>query len=299
MNITSLKHFVAVAEFASFTKASERLFVSQPTLSRQVQDLEALLGASLFVRSRTSLALTPAGVRLLAEAKDIIRRCDDLPQTVRHGADAIGGTLAIGYQGFLNTGIMYSMMKAVVGAHPDVDLVLSRGNPPELRHNLLVGVCDVIFTLRACVKGTAQVESRKVAGNRLQVAVPRTHRLADRAVVRLSELGGDRIIMLEHRVSPLTIDYVTGLLIQNGIAPDYSYYVDNAETALFMVGIGKGITFLHSQMTLDVINDTDAIRILEIEGLDDELDQVLAFKGDSANPLVPLFVAELHRHLRE
>ena len=295
MNITSLKYFIAVAEFSSFTKASERLFVSQPTLSRQVQDLEEMLGVKLFIRNRTSLALTPPGIRLLAEAKDIVKRCDGLKETIRQEGNPLVGKLSLGYQSFLDTRIMYSMMKALSGKHPGIEFVLSRGNPPELRHNLLFGVCDVIFTLHTCVKSIPHVESLRVADNRLLVAVPRAHRLADRDAIDITELGGERFIMLEHRVSPLTVDYVTGLFTKAGMTPEYTYYVDNAETALFLVGTGKGITFLHSQMTIDVIEDADAIKVLDIEGLDDELDYVLAYRTNGTNPLVPVFLSELGR----
>ena len=297
MNITSLKYFIAVAEFSSFTKASERLYVSQPTLSRQVQDLEEMLGVKLFIRNRTSLALTPPGIRLLAEAKEIVKRCDGLRETIRQDGDRVTGMLSLGYQSFLDTRIMYSMMKSLSGKHPGIEFVLSRGNPPELRHNLLFGVCDVIFTLHTCVKSIPHVESLKVADNRLQVAVPKAHRLAGRDIIDITELEGERVIMLEHRVSPLTVDYVTGLFAKTGMTPDYTYYVDNAETALFLVGTGKGITFLHSQMTIDVIGDADAIKVLDIEGLDDELDYVLAYRTNATNPLVPVFLAELSERL--
>lgn len=292
MNIISLKYFIAVAECANFTKASERLFVSQPTLSRQIQGLEEMLGVRLFVRNRTSLALTPPGERLLTEAEAIVKRWDGLRQAVRQESDWVTGVVSIGYQSFLDTRIMYSTMKSLSGKYPGIDFVLSRGNPPDLRHDLIFGVCDIIFTLQTCVKSIPHVEAVKVADNRLQVAVPKTHRLADRESIDITELEGEHLIMLEHRVSPLTVDYVTGLFTKSGTAPEYTYHVDNAETALFLVGTGKGITFLHSRMSLDVLDD-DAIRVLDIEGLEDELDYVTAYKTNCTNPLVPVFLSEL------
>lgn len=292
MNIISLKYFIAVAEFANFTKASERLFVSQPTLSRQVQDLEEMLGVRLFIRNRTSLALTAPGERLLVEAEDIVKRWDGLRQAVRQDSNWVTGVVSIGYQSFLDTRIMYSTMKSLSSRYPGIDFVLSRGNPPELRHDLIFGACDLIFTLQTCVKSIPHVEAVKVADNRLQVAVPKAHRLAEREAIDITELDGEHLIMLEHRVSPLTVDYVTGLFTKSGITPEYTYHVDNAETALFLVGTGKGITFLHTQMSLDVLDD-DAIKVLDIEGLDNELDYVVASKTNCTNPLVPVFLTEL------
>jgi DNA-binding transcriptional LysR family regulator len=120
VNISSLRYFIAVAEFASFTKASERMFVSQPTLSRQVQELEESLGVQLFIRQKGSLTLTTPGHRLLPEAKEIVKRFDNLKETVRRDADQPAGVLSVGYQEFLDTEVMYSMMKSV-----------SRDNPGE------------------------------------------------------------------------------------------------------------------------------------------------------------------------
>ncbi len=293
MNISSLRYFIAVAEFASFTRASERIFVSQPTLSRQVQDLEETLGVQLFVRQKGSLVLTMPGVRLLREAKEIVRRCEALKDVVHQDTDDVVGVLNIGYQAFLDTTVMYSMMRSLAKKHPGVDFALSRGTPPELRHSLLFGLCDAIFTLKTCVTSMPHVTSMRIAENRLQVAVPGNHRLAGRTTIDLSELADEHLIMLEHRISPLTVDYVTGLFMRRGISPESAYYVDNAETALFLVGTGKGITFVHSQMNIDMLDDPDAITVLDIDGLDDELDYVLAYRPGGANPLLPLFVAEL------
>jgi DNA-binding transcriptional LysR family regulator len=293
MNTLSLKYFIAVAEFSSFTKASERIFVSQPTLSRQVHDLEESLGVQLFIRRKNALTLTGPGRRLLDEAKEIVKRCDSLKEVVRQETDDVAGSLSIGYQAFLDTKVMYAMMKSVTRKNPGIDFVLSRGTPPELKHNLLFGTCDVIFTLRTCISSTAHVDAIRIAENRLQVAVPRDHRLAERGTIDLPELMGEHLIMLEHRVSPSTVDYVTGLCMKKEIPPQFTYYVDNAETALFLVGTGKGITFVHSQMNIDMLDDADAIKVLDVNGLDDELDYVLAYRSDSVNPLVSLFVSEL------
>lgn len=293
MNTLSLKYFIAVAEFSSFTKASERIFVSQPTLSRQVQDLEESLGVQLFIRGKSSLTLTRPGERLLEEAKEIVRRCDSLKEVVRGETGDVAGLLTIGYQAFLDTTVMYSMMRSLAKKSPGIDFALSRGTPPELRHNLLFGLCDAIFTLHTCVSSMPNVASMRIAENRLQVAVPGNHRLAGRTTIDLSELVDEHLVMLEHRVSPLTVDYVTGLFMRRGMSPQSAYYVDNAETALFLVGTGKGITFVHSQMNIEMLHDPDAITVLDIDGLDDELDYVLAYHPDSRNPLLLLFIAEL------
>lgn len=295
MNLLTLRYFISVAEHSSFTKASEHLFVTQPTLSRQVMDLEEELGVQLFVRGRHTLTLTAQGSRFLPEAKEIIRRCDNLREILKPEEDDgdVKGFLSIGYQGFLDTKLMHQTMKAVTTKYPRVDFSLLRGNPPELRHHLIINKCDVVFSLNSCVAAIPNIESIKLQENELQIAVPRNHRLAKYDSIDMKELANENFVMLERKISPFTVDYATSLCMKNGFSPNASYYVNDAEKALLLVGSGKGIAFLHSTNNITNPEETFDIKVLSIEGLDNDLDFVLTYKSDNTNPIIPIFVAEL------
>lgn len=295
MNLLTLRYFISVAEHSSFTKASEHLFVTQPTLSRQVMDLEEELGVQLFVRGRHTLTLTAQGSRFLPEAKEIIRRCDNLREILKPEEDDgdVKGFLSIGYQGFLDTKLMHQTMKAVTAKYPQVDFSLLRGNPPELRHHLIINKCDVVFSLNSCVAAIPNIESIKLQENELQIAVPRNHRLAKYDSIDMKELANENFVMLERKISPFTVDYATSLCMKNGFSPNASYYVNDAEKALLLVGSGKGIAFLHSTNNITNPEETFDIKVLRIEGLDNDLDFVLTYKKDNTNPIIPIFVAEL------
>lgn len=291
MNLISLRYFITVAEYSSFTKASERLFVTQPTLSRQISDLEDELGAQLFVRSRHSLVLTAAGRRLLPEAKEIIKKCDSLSELVKHESNEITGSLRIGYQAFLDTTLMSQALKSTTRKNPQIDISLNRGSSSELTHNLMQGNCDMIFTVNICVEALSDLEIVKLQDNMLQVAVPRNHRLADQKKIYIQDLAAERFILLDRKISPSTVDYSTGLCVKNGFSPNVSYYVNDVETAMLLVGSGKGITFLFSRRTGE--KTPEDIAILDIENLDNGLDFVCAYKKDNPNPTIPLLVSEL------
>jgi len=291
MNLTSLRYFITVAEYSSFTKASERLFVTQPTLSRQILDLEDELGAQLFIRSRHSLVLTAAGRRLLPEAKEIIKKCDNLSELVKDESNNLTGSLRIDYQVFLDTSAMSKALKSMTKKNPQVDILLSRGGSSEITNHLIQGNCDVIFTLSVCVESMPNLEVFKLQDNMLQVAVPRTHRLANQKKVYTRDLAEERFILLDRKMSPSTVDYTTGLCVKNGFSPNVSYYVNDAETAMLLVGSGKGITFLFSRRTGE--KTPEDIAILDIEELDDGLDFVCAYKKDNPNPMIPLLISEL------
>ena len=292
MTISGLRYFIEIADCKSFTKASERLFVTQPTLSRQIQDLEEELGTRLFVRGRHSLTLTESGERFLREAKEIIKKCDDLRNVVKMQDDeSTTGSLRIDYQAFLDTKLMYQTVKSLSKSNEHLDLALIRSTNTGLVRDLLSDQCDVAFTMRIFVKDIPNIEYIPLEANRLQIAVPNGHRLADRDFIDISELANEKFIMLERKNSPLTVDYAVGLCTRSGFSPITANYVEDIETALLLVGAGKGITFLFSRMHVD----TDDVRVLDIDYDTGELDCVLAMKKDNPNPTIPVFISEIRR----
>jgi len=296
MNLLGLRYFLAVAEYSSFTKASEHIYVTQPTLSRQIMDLEEELGASLFLRGKQALTLTTAGARFLPEAREILKRCDNLRAVVKQddeGGGPVAGVLKLGYQGFLDTTLMQQTVKSLTAKYPRVDFSLFRGNPPELNHDLLTGKCDAVFGLKICVASVPDLECLELEKNELLVAVPAGHRLAKHDSVDMRELANESFILLERKVSPFTVDYAISLCMKNGFSPNASHYVDDAEKALLLVDAGKGVCFLHSRNSLQRADTNFEVKTLRIEGSEGDFDFVLAFKKGNSHPLLPLFISEL------
>src|SRR5437660_10687830 len=97
-HLRDLRYFVAVAEELSFTRASERLFIAQPTLSKQIRHLEAGLRVQLFVRDRRSVTLTPAGEALLPRARLMLTQWEQAVHAVTTAAAAGNTTLTVGFQ---------------------------------------------------------------------------------------------------------------------------------------------------------------------------------------------------------
>ncbi|MDZ5757074.1 LysR family transcriptional regulator [Carnobacterium maltaromaticum] len=293
MNLLSLKYFIAVAEYSSFTKASEHLYVTQPTLSRQILDLEDEFGVQFFIRARHSLTLTQAGILFLEEATEIVNKCDNLKEIVKSENDKKIGALSIGYQSFLNTKLMYNTIKSITKKYPRIDFSLLRGTPLELRHQLITGKCDVIFALNTCMHSIPNIECINLQENKLQIAVPCNHHLANYDSVNMKDIADEKFILLNRDISPFTVDYAISLCMKNGFSPNAAYYVNDAEKALLLVGTGKGITFLHSMNKATMTLDSYDIKLLTIENIDDELNFVLAYKKDNQNPLISILISEL------
>ena len=291
MNLSGLRYFIEIAECKSFTKASERLFVTQPTLSRQIQDLEEELGIRLFVRGRHTINLTEPGQRFLREAKEITKKCDNLREVVRQQGEGSQGSLRIDYQAFLDTKLMNRAVKALAKKNPRLDLALIRSSNTQLVHDLLTDLCDVAFTMRICVSNLPNMECVELQKNALQIAIPLDHPLADRGVVNIEDLANEEFIMLERKNSPLTVDYAVGLCTKSGFSPRTSHYVHDIETSLLLVSAGKGITFLFSRMNVD----TEDVKVLDINQAAGDLNCVLAYKRENTNPMIAAFLSEVMR----
>lgn len=291
MNLSCLKYFIEIAECKSFTRASERLFVTQPTLSRQIQDLEEELGTPLFIRGRHSLSLTDSGQRFLHEARDIVKRCDHLRDVVFQKEADQTGSLRIAYQAFLDTKLIYQTIRSLTQENYKIDLALLRSGNQEIGLKLMTGDCDLAYTMRICIQDLPDLDYIPLKKNHLQIAIPTDHPLADRDSVSIRELAEESFIMLERQNSPMTVDYAVGLCTQNGFSPKTSHYVDNIETSLFLVEAGQGITFIFSEMN---VNKED-VKILSIDHETDDFDCILAYKKDNPNPMIPLFLSEIKK----
>lgn len=294
MNLSSLRYFIVIAEHLNFTKASEYLFVSQPTLSRQISDLEEELGTQLFFRNQRGLQLTSAGERLLKEAREIIERCDNLRVTIREKENEVAGLLKIGYQGFLDINFVQQALKSTAKRKAHVDVSLFRGSSSELTSLLLTNQLDLIFTVRICVSNLQNISSIKVQENVLQIAVPQDHWLAKsgRSTVHMSELSNEEFVLLNRRVSPSSVDYSVSLCTKSGFSPHVSEYVNDVETALLLVELGYGITFVNSMASIPASSN---VKVLTIEEMDNDLDCVVAFRNGNDNPVLPIFISEIMR----
>ena len=291
MKLLSLRYFVTVAEQLNFTKAAEYLFVSQPTLSRLMMELEEELDVRLFTRVGRKMELTESGELLYPQAKKILKLCDELKKNV-HPQGEIQKTLRIGYQAYLNLELMDHAIDELTTEDPGIDISLTRANSAQLVGALSAGELDLIFTIYTCVKDFKGVENIHILKNTLQAAIPAGHPLAKQESVRLSDLAEEDFVMLERKISPTTVDYFVQLCMQSRFSPHAVEYFTDIESGLRLVKMGKGITILNTSRNVQVPN---GVRVLNIEDIQyhNDLDYVVAFNRDNPNPAIPLFVSKI------
>lgn len=143
MNLEQLKGFVAVAELGHFTRASEKLHLAQPSLSRQISTLEQELGAELFHRARGNISLTAAGEALLPRARRMLTDADAIRSEMAELAGLQRGRVRLGATPTLCISLVAEVLRAFHDAHPGIELQLVEGGSNLLIEQLAAGLVDM------------------------------------------------------------------------------------------------------------------------------------------------------------
>ena len=248
MELRRLKYFVAVAEELNFRRAAEHLHVAQPAVSQQVRKLECELGVDLFRRNKRAVALTPAGVAFLDEARRTLRQAEAAAQVARQASEGALGRLRIGYQrGPLPAPLSEAITRFAV-RFPGVGITPETVSARQAVSDVTSGRLDVAVVglpiLAPGLRVTVLSEERTVA------AVPDRHRLSGRPELQLDHLGETPLILPSRHDNPAFHDGVLGACRSAGIAP--SLIVTNESSVdhtLLLVAAGMGIAVLPESAT--------------------------------------------------
>ncbi|MFJ4623225.1 LysR family transcriptional regulator [Streptomyces sp. NPDC088812] len=180
MELRHLQHFVAVAEDQHFTRAAERLMVSQSGLSASIRTLERELRAPLFVRTTRRVTLTEAGRALLAEAERILAQVRAAHEAVAAVQGVVRGTLSVGTEQCIAGVHVAGLLAAFRRRHPDVEIRLRQTGSGALADEVAAGRLDLAFAYRTRGDGD-QPRSVPLAGEPMYVLCHPDHRLAGAA----------------------------------------------------------------------------------------------------------------------
>jgi DNA-binding transcriptional LysR family regulator len=242
VQLETLEAFLAVARYGSITGAARALGFTQSAVSRQVATLEAQTGTRLFDRLARGVTLTDEGRCLLPHAEAMISRL----ATARRDLDALRGLGA----GRLRVGAFPTALAALVPralaafrqAYPDVSLTLAEGRTPALLEALRAGDTDVAVVSAAPGQPleTGRLDSRHLLDEHLLVAVAAGHRLAGRAVVRLSDLAADAFVV----GSATAEDTLMRVTLPPGFRPRVDIVTADWTAKLGCVAAGLGVALI-------------------------------------------------------
>ncbi|AOJ65217.1 LysR family transcriptional regulator [Burkholderia ubonensis] len=240
MELRHLRYFVAVAEERNFTRAAERLHIAQPPLSRQIQQLEELLGVPLFERNARPLKLTDAGRFFHSHAVQLLAQTAELESMTKR-VGKIERSLSIGFVGSTLYGMLPKIIRRYRDEFPAVELSLQELSTMDQIKALKEGRIDVGFgRIRHEDPSVRRVVLRE---ERMIVALPVGHALdGAKEVLSLHDLVNDTLIIFPKAPRPSYADQVLAAFHDRALKPRRIYETRELQIALGLVAMGEGVS---------------------------------------------------------
>ena len=287
MELRHLRYFVAVAETGSLTEAAERrLHTAQPSLSRQIRDLEHQVGAELLSRSVHGVEVTAAGQAFLEHARLALMHADAAVETARRAAQPAKKTFAIGFQTGHEMNWLPRAMRALHDELKNIQVAISSDYSPDLAAAVARGRLDLAF-LR--VEPGYDLEYHVVDREPLIALMPRGHRLTSREAVRPQDLAGEVFIGGSNKAAVLravTEDY----LRRSGIDVKLDHGVDNMAMAISLVASTRGVALMPAYAR-NLLPPSVVSRPLEGEAPTIEI--AVGYSKSNNSPILRLFLSRL------
>jgi DNA-binding transcriptional LysR family regulator len=286
-----LRYFVAVAEELHFTRAAERLFISQPALSKQIRTLEQALGAPLFERGGREVHLTPAGDALLPRARLVLAEWDAAENAVEQAKEAQQAILAVGMSTSPGRGGLLPAIRSRFSLrHPAAEIILRQFNWGDPTAGLADGSSDVAFVWLP-LPLPERFRWLVVAEEPTMVALPETHRLAHVALVGFEDLLDEPFLALPASAGPLR-DHWLALDHRHGRAATIAAEIASADETYEALVDGRGVCLLASGNVSSV--ERGGVVTRPVSGIP-PCQLALAWRKDHDHPLVRYY-AECARH---
>jgi DNA-binding transcriptional LysR family regulator len=296
MDFKKLRYFAVTAQEGSFHRASMKLRIAQPALSRQIRDLEDEIGARLFIRSSQGVTLARAGEVLLAEVERLLPQIELAKETARRAGLGQYGVLRIG----LSTVVaeMRFAIAAIAEAgrrNPDVDYRLSVVTSDHQVPALERGDLDLGLHYRRAPL-PANMKYRDLLVDKYVLAVPKGHRLIAQSKVWLRDLEGEELIFASRATRPVTHDELLRACLKGGLSPRIAPQFEGEEIMLNLVSQGMALAFFNSAMSRR--RSFDDVAFLPIEDLDITLTLAAMWNADRETPAIHDLIDLLIEHMQ-
>jgi DNA-binding transcriptional LysR family regulator len=247
IDLKQLKYFLAVAEEKSFSRAAERLHISQPPLSQQIMKLENELGVRLFARTTRSFELTVAGKALMHEAADLLGRMRMTIDTIRQIDRGEVGRLRVGIVGSAMWGPIPRLLERFQSQFPRVTWTIHELGPDEQWEALRAKQIDVGFWREPRVDEdqlkNANLRQQLCFRENVCVAINHNHPLARKDSIALTEIAGEPMLTL-HLDQSAEPRYLIQCCVDAGFEPAIFQQAAEPQTLLAMVGAGLGVALM-------------------------------------------------------
>ena len=250
MELRHLRYFVAVAEELNFTRAAEKLHLAQPSLTRQIHNLEEELGVRLLDRTKNQVSLTEEGKSFLLDARRLLALSLESVKAVQRFSRGESVQLNLGYSFKFNFDLLPATLGAFYHAYPEIAVNLFDMSPAEQLRALETRKVDLGFVgLRPSVAGKSTALNWEcVARDNVVVVLPARHPLAKKSKILARDLKSSFFVAMSEHTHPGSRDWLTGLCQEAGFTPRILQDVELESGIMTFVAEGLGVTLAREQI---------------------------------------------------
>jgi len=288
MELRHLRYFVAVAEAGSLTVAAERkLHTSQPSLSRQIRDLEDEVGAQLLRRTARGIELTPAGQAFLDHARSVLSQVEAATEAARRVAHPAKPCFGMGFLTGHELTWMPEALRILHDELPNVDVMISSQYSPRLASALVKGTVDAAVLRRE--KGVPELAYRLLVKEPLMVVLPSDHRLAALKAISPKDLTGETFVIVSD-TAPVLRAVIDNYLKRSGINITPAHEADHLAMGMSLIASTRGVGLLpaYAQNFLP-----PSVTSRPLKGETPAIDLVLGYKKSNQSPILKLLLLRL------
>jgi LysR family hca operon transcriptional activator len=288
MELRHLRYFVAVAEAGSLTVAAARkLHTSQPSLSRQIRDLEEKVGTQLLTRRARGIELTPAGQAFLPHARSVLAQVEAAIEAARRVAHPAKPHFAMGFQIGHELTWMPEALRILRHELPNIDVMISSQYSPQLANALLNGHLDAAFVRRE--QGMPELAFRPLVKEALVVVLPSDHRLAARRAISPGDLVAETFVAVSDR-APVLRAVIDDYLRRSRINITPGHEVDNVVMGVSLIASTGGVAILPAYAQNFF---TPSVTSRPLKGGTPTVELVLGYKKSNKSPILELLLSRL------
>jgi LysR family hca operon transcriptional activator len=288
MELRHLRYFVAVAEAGSLTVAAEqKLHTSQPSLSRQIRDLEDEVGARLLTRRARGIELTPAGRAFLEHARTVLSQVAAATEAARRAAHPAKPCFVMGFLTGHELTWMPEALQILRDELPNIDVMISSQYSPLLANALLKGTVDAAFLRRE--EGMPELAFNLLVKEPLVVVLPSDHRLAALKAISPADIKGEKFVSVSGTAPVLRV-VIDDYLKRSGIDITPDHEADHLAMGMSLIASTRGVGLLpaYAQNFLP-----RSVTSRPLKGDTPTIDLVLGYKKSNESPILKLLLSRL------
>jgi DNA-binding transcriptional LysR family regulator len=285
MELRQLRYFLTLADELHFKKAADKLFIVQPALTKQIQNLEAELGVSLFDRNKRKVKLSVAGQFFKTHIAKLFQDLEDVKSKVGLIEKGVKGEIRIGYVGSCIHTFLPSLLSKLHENYPEIQTYLSEMTSASQLLAIQKGELDVAFLRNPPIN--KKYENRLIFQENFSLIVPENHFITSNNFKNLKQLANEKFILPTKSDGELYQALQWSICEDAGFIPQIAHETVHGYTTIKLVENGLGISFIPT--SFQTVTQA-AVRFIELKNISQKSEITALWLGQNVNPSVRFFL---------